>query len=181
MTCRAFSFALLCLLSGRPGCAAVPTTFALLSGNSSIVWSKAALNKGDVVEVHAFKAEPGTLVLLGICNDNCDNLHVVKSISAYRPPANNVTEKYTLEESGHLACWTARPSQPDLHANPAADSRTGGGGASNEEKIQSGVSGSFTDANIMQIRKFEVDIDQIKVRFDGGRYVTLSRISAASP
>jgi hypothetical protein len=175
---RVFSLPLLCLAAVADVDAAVPTQFALLDANPSIVWSVTPLHKGDVLEVHAFKAAPGTTVMLGICNDKCDNVHVVKSISVSRPTSNSVSEKYVLEENGHLALWTAQPPRSDLHANPAADSRTGGGGASNEEKIQSGATGAFSAESVMPIRKSEIDADQIKVRFDGGCYITLNAQNA---
>jgi hypothetical protein len=177
---RAFSF-LLCLATIGVADAAVPTQFALLDANPSVVWSVTPLHKGDVLEVHAFKAAPGTTVMLGICNDKCDNVHVVKSMSMSRPPSNAASEKYILEENGHVALWTAQPPRSDLHANPAADSRTGGGAASNEEKIQSGATGLFSTESVMTIRKSEIDAEQVKLRFDGGCYITLSRISAATP
>jgi hypothetical protein len=177
---RAFSFFLSLTTIGAAD-AAVPTQFAPLDANPSVVWSVTALHKGDVLEIHAFKAAPGTTVMLGICNDKCDNVHVVKSLSMARPPSNSASEKYVLEEDGHIALWTAQPPRSDLHANPAADSRTGGGGASNEEKIQSGATGLFSAQSVMPIRKSEVDAEQIKLRFDAGCYITLSRISTAAP
>jgi hypothetical protein len=172
--------ALLCLVTSRSGCAAVPTVFAPLIDGSSIVWSVNPLNKGDVVEVHAFKAAPGTVVTLAICSDKCENAHVVKSISIHRPPANNATEKYTLEESGHLAFWTTRPPHLELNAGGSKalsdDSRN-----QVSDVIHSAFSGLSTNADVLQIHKTEIDDDRVKVRFDGGCYVTLSRISAASP
>jgi hypothetical protein len=177
---RTLGLALLSLVASRPGYTAIPTDFSLLSDGSSIVWSVTPLNKGDVVEVHAFKAEPGTVVVLAICSDKCENSHVVKSISIYRPPANNATERYTLEESGHLAFWTTRPPRLELNAG-------GSKAISDDSKnqvadvIHSGYSGLYTDANVMKIHKSEIDTDHVKVRFDGGCYVTLSRISTAAP
>jgi hypothetical protein len=158
----------------------VPTTFAPLGDSSSIVWSVTPLNKGDVVEVHAFKAEPGTVVVLAICSDKCENARVVKSISVYRLPTSSVTEKYTLEESGHLAFWTTRPPQLEFNAG-------GSKAISDDSKnqvadvIHSGFSGLYNGAEVLRIRKSEVDAEQVKIRFDGGRYVTVSRISAALP
>ncbi len=155
-------------------------TFGMLGDSSSIVWSGTPLNKGDVVEVHAFKAEPGTKLLLAICNDRCDDAHVVRSISVYGQSGASVTERYTLEESGHLAFWTVRPPRPDF--NPGAskaisdDSRNQVAGA-----IHSGFSGIYNGAEVMRIVKSEIDIDGIKVRFDGGRFVTVrSRVGATS-
>ena len=174
---RVFSLVLLVLLVSRPGSAAVPTNFALLGDNSSIVWSATPLNKGDVVEVHAFKAEPGTIVYLGMCNDQCDGAHVVKSIAVYRAPANNATEKYTLEESGHLMLWTVQQPRLEVHAGAStSDSQN-----QVSDTVHSGFSGLYNSAEVMRIRKSEIDADRIKIRFDGGCYITLSRISAAAP
>lgn len=177
---RALSWILLCLVATNACRAAVPTDFALLGDGSSIVWSTAPLNKGDVVELHAFMAPPGTIVFLAVCGDRCENAHVVKIISIYRPSANNMTEKYTLEENGHLAFWTTRRPREELNAGGSKaisqDSRNPVAGV-----IHSGFSGLYTDADVMQIRKSEIDADSVKVRFDGGCYVILSRISTASP
>ena len=176
---HALSLVLLCLVASPPGYAAVPTDFGPLGDGSSIVWSLTPLNKGDVIEVHAFKAEPGTMVFLAICNDTCDDPHVVKSISVYRAQINVVTERYALEESGHLVFWSALPPRPDF--NPGAsraisdDSRNQVAGV-----LHSGFTGLYNDAQALRISKTEFDPDRVKVRFDGGRYVTVSRISAAS-
>ena len=160
--------------------AAVPTDFAALGDGSSIVWTTAPMNNGDVVEVHAFKAPPGTVVVLAVCSDRCENAHVVKSIPINSPSANNVTQKYTLEENGHLAFWTTQRPRQELNAGGSKaisqDSRNPVAGV-----IHSGFSGIYTDADVMRIRKTEIDADQVKVRFDGGCYVIVSRISAASP
>lgn len=176
---HALSLLVFCLVTSPPGHAAVPTDFGLLGDGSSIVWSLTPLNKGDVVEVHAFKAEPGTIVFLAICDDRCDNAHVVKSISIYRAQINIVTERYALEESGHLAFWTVRPPQLQLNAGASKaisdDSQNQVSGV-----IHSGFSGLYNDAEVLRISKAEIHADQVKVRFDGGRYVTVSRISAAS-
>ncbi len=174
---RASSLVLLALIVSCPGDAAVPTNFALRSDSSSIVWSATSLNKGDVVEVHAFKAEPGTIVYLGMCNDQCDSAHIVKSIAVYRPGTNNATEKYTLEESGHLMLWTVQPPRLELHAGASiSDSQN-----QVSDTIHSGFSGLYNSAEVLRIRNSEIDADRIKIRFDGGRYITLSRISAISP
>ena len=69
MNYHALSLVLLCLVTSPLGYAAVPTDFGLLGDGSSIAWSLTPLDKGDVVEIHAFKAEPGTIVVLAICND----------------------------------------------------------------------------------------------------------------
>jgi hypothetical protein len=170
----------LCLAINALASAAVPTAFAPLSDAASIVWSVEPLNKGDVIEVHAFKAPPGTVVTLAICGERCENAHVVKTISIYRPPANNPTEKYTLEESGHLAFWTTRPPQLEINAGASKaisnDSQNQVAGV-----VHSGFSGLYTNAEVMQIRKSEIDADHVKVRFDGGCYVTVSRVSTTSP
>lgn len=176
---RAFSLALVCLVTSLPGHADEPTTFGPLGDGSSIVWSLTPLSKGDVVEVHAFKAEPGTIVVLAICNDRCDDVHVVKSISVYRAQINVVTERYALEEGGHLAFWSALPPRPDFNAGASR-------AISNDSKnqvagvVHSGFTGLYNDAQALRISKAEFDPDRVKVRFDGGRYVTVSRISAAS-
>jgi hypothetical protein len=177
---RSLSCALFALTACHRGYAAVPTDFAPFNDSTSIVWSVLPLNKGDVVEVHAFKAEPGTVVLLGLCKDRCESLHVVKSIAAYRPPANNVTEKYTLEETGHLALWTARPPRQEIDAGA---SKAISSDSQNQvaATVQSGFSGLTKGAEMMIIRKSEIDSDHIKIRLDAGFYVTLSRIVAASP
>ncbi|HET7065339.1 MAG TPA: hypothetical protein VFI49_13795 [Rudaea sp.] len=158
--------------------AAEPTRFAPLDEGSPIVWSVTPLDKGDVIEVHAFKAAEGTAVVLAMCAEECENAHVVKSISIYRPLASSVTEKYTLEESGHLAFWTTRGPRLDFNAGGSKaisdDSKNQVSGV-----IHSGFSGIYTDADTMHIIKFERSDDHVKVRFDGGSYVTLTRISAA--
>jgi hypothetical protein len=170
---------MLFLAAGHAGLAGVPADFSLFADGTSIVWSKMPLNKGDIVEVHAFNAEPGTLVLLALCNDKCDDAHVVKNIPVYRAQINMVTEKYTLEESGHLAFWTVRPPRLELNAGASKaiseDSRNPVAGV-----IHSGFSGLYSDAEVLRIIKSELGADQAKVRFDGGRYVTVKRISAES-
>jgi hypothetical protein len=179
MNYRAFAWVLLLLLTSPPGYAAEPMTFGMLGDSSSIVWSGTPLNKGDVVEVHAFKAEPGMVVLLAICNDNCDDTHVVKSISAYRPSGATVTERYMLEENGHLVFWTVR--SPRLDFNPGG-SKAISDDSKNQvaDTIRSGFSGIYNGAEVMRIVKSEIDIDGIKVRFDGGRFVTVRRVSTTS-
>lgn len=170
----------LCLATSALARAAVPTAFAPFNDGASIVWSVEPLNKGDVVEVHAFKAPPGAIVTLAMCGTRCEGAHVVKTISIYRPPANNATEKYTLEEDGHLAFWTTRPPQLEFNAG-------GSKAISDDSKNQvsgvmhSGFSGLYTNAAVMQIRKAEIDAERAKVRFDEGCYVTVSRIGTASP
>lgn len=179
MNYHALSWALFCLVTSPLCYAAEPTTFGPLGDGSSIVWSLTPLNKGDVVEVHAFKAEPGTIVFLAICNDKCDDPHVVKSISVSRAQINVVTERYALEESGHLVFWSALPPRPDFHAGASKaisdDSKNQVAGV-----IHSGFTGLYNDAQALRISKTEFDPDRAKVRFDGGRYVTVSRIGAAS-
>jgi hypothetical protein len=169
-----------CLAASGPAAAAVPTAFAPLTDAASIVWSVEPLNKGDVIEVHAFKVPPGTVVTLALCSERCDNAHVVKTIPVYRSTTNSATEKYTLEERGHLAFWTTRPPRLELNAGSSKptsdDSRNPVAGV-----VHSGFSGLYTNAEVMQIRKSQIDADQVKVRFDAGSYVTLSRISAAVP
>ncbi len=154
-----------------------PTRFAPLDEGSPIVWSVTPLDKGDVIEVHAFKAPEGTAVVLAMCGDQCENAHVLKSISIYRPQASSVTEKYTLEESGHLAFWTTRGARLDFNAGGSKaisdDSKNQVAGV-----IHSGFSGLYIAADTMHIIKFERSADHVKVRFDGGSYVTLTRISA---
>lgn len=170
----------LCLAISGPASAAVPTAFAPFNDGASIVWSVEPLNKGDVVEVHAFKAPPGATVTLAVCGMRCENAHVVKTISIYRPPANNATERYTLQEEGHLAFWTTRPPQPEFNAGGSKaisdDSKNQVSGV-----VHSGFSGLYTNAAVMQIRKAEIDAERAKVRFDEGCYVTVSRIGIASP
>ena len=177
---HAFSSALLCLAAGPLAYAAVPTEFGPLGDGSSVVWSLTPLNKGDVLEVHAFKAEPGTTVVLALCNDRCDDAHVVKSISVRPMSTASFTERYPLQEAGHLAFWTVQPPRPELNAGASKamsdDSRNQVSGA-----IHSGFSGLYGDAAALRIIKSEIDADRVKVRFDGGRYVTVTRISAASP
>jgi len=179
MNYHAFGGILLLLVASLPGHANEPMTFGMLGDSSSIVWSGTPLNKGDVVEVHAFKAEPGTTVLLAICNDNCDDVHVVKSIAVSRQMSGSVTQRYTLEESGHLVFWTVLPPGPELNAGPSKaisdDSKNQVAGA-----IHSGFSGIYNGAEVMRIVKSEIDIDRIKVRFDGGRFVTVRRVGATS-
>jgi hypothetical protein len=41
--------------------------------------------------------------------------------------------------------------------------------------IHSGFSGIYTDSDTMHFIKFERSADHVKVRFDGGTYVTLTR------
>jgi len=154
-----------------------PTRFAPLDEDSPIVWSVTPLNKGDVIEVHAFKARPGTVVVLAICGEKCENPRVVKVITTYRQTINTVTEKYTLEEAGHLAFWTTRGPRLDFNAGGSKaisdDSKNQVSGV-----IHSAFSGIYTDADTMHIIKLERSDDHVKVRFDGGSYVTLTRISA---
>ena len=178
---RTLICALLGLLAGRSGGAAEPVTFARLDHTPGVVWSVAPLSKGEVVEVHAFKAPPQTIVFLGICNDyNCANVHVVKNVPAYRSTVNNVTEKYTLEESGHLVFWTAAGPRPELNAGASKalsnDSHNPVAGA-----IHSGFSGLYTGAEVMRFHTFDVEADGMKVRYDAGCYITLRRIGTATP
>jgi hypothetical protein len=169
----------LCLAISGVASAAVPTAFAPFNDGASIVWSVEPLNKGDVIEVHGFKASPGMIVTLAVCGERCENAHVVRILSIYRPSVNNATERYTLEEDGHLAFWTTRPPQPELNAGGSKaisdDSRNQVAGVTH-----SGFSGLYTDAEVMQIRKAEIDAERAKVRFDAGCYVTVSRISTAA-
>lgn len=175
---RAFTF-VLCLVAGRSACAIVPVEFALLGDGTAVVWSLTPLDKGDVLEVHAFKAEPGTTVVLALCNDRCDDAHVVKSISVHQTPTGSFTEKYALQESGHLVFWTVQPPRPELNAGASKaiseDSRNQVAGA-----IHSGFSGLYNGAEILRMTKSEFDAGQVKVRFDAGRYVTVKLIGAAS-
>jgi hypothetical protein len=179
MKLRSFGAGLVSLVVSVSASAAVPTDFALFKDNPSIVQSVTVLSKGDVVEVHAFKADSGSVVILGMCDEKCEHVHVVKSIAASRSPANNVTERYTLEENGHLVFWMVQPPRADLHA-AGGDANPGG---ANEQiaEIHSESSGVSGNAQIMPIRKSEISADQIKVRFDKGSYMTLSRVSAATP
>jgi hypothetical protein len=174
----AFAGALFCLAAAGLCQAAEPTRFAPLDEGSPIVWSVTALNKGDVIEVHAFKAQAGMVVVLAICGEECENPRVVKVIAIYRQTINTVTEKYTLEEGGHLAFWTTRGPRLDFNAGGSKaisdDSKNQVSGV-----IHSGFSGIYTDADTMHIIKFERSADQVKVRFDGGSYVTVTRISGA--
>jgi len=157
--------------------AAERTRFAPLDEGSPIVWSVTPLDKGDVIEVHAFKAPEGAAVVLAICGEECENPRVVKVIAINRQTINTVTEKYTLEEGGHLAFWTTRGPRLDFNAGGSKaisdDSKNQVSGV-----IHSAFSGIYTDADTMHIIKFERSDDQVKVRFDGGSYVTLTRISA---
>lgn len=176
---RLLSWTLLCLVASRPGGATEPTVFARLNDSPGIVWSVAPLNKGDVVEVHAFKPPPSTIVFLGVCDDDrCANVHVVKNVPVYRQSVNNVTEKYTLEESGHLVFWAAQGPRSELNAGASKalsnDSSNPVAGA-----IHSGFTGLYTGAEVMHINKFDVDADGMKVRYDAGCYITLRRTSAA--
>jgi hypothetical protein len=161
------------------GCchAAEPTRFAPLDEGSPIVWSVTPLDKGDVIEVHAFKAPEGTVVVLAICDEECENPRAVRVIALYRQTTSSVTEKYTLDESGHLAFWTTRGARLDFNAGGSKaisdDSKNQVAGV-----IHSGFSGIYTDADTLHITKFERSADHVKVRFDGGSYVTLTRISA---
>ena len=168
------------LATGSLASAAVPTAFAPFNDGASIVWSVEPLNKGDIVEVHAFKAPPGAIVTLAVCGARCENAHVVKTISIYRPPANNATEKYTMEEDGHLAFWTTRPPQLEFNAGGSKaisdDSKNQVAGV-----VHSGFSGLYTTAAVMQIRKAEIDAERAKVRFDEGCYVIVRRVGTASP
>ena len=177
INCRVFIGALLCLAVTFFCHAAEPTRFAPLDEDSPIVWSVTPLNKGDVIEVHAFKAHPGTVVVLAMCGEQCEKPRVVKVIAVYRQTINTVTEKYTLEEDGHLAFWTTRGPRLDFNAGGSKaisdDSKNEVSGV-----IHSGFSGIYTDADTMHIIKFERSDDHVKVRFDGGSYVTLTRTSA---
>ena len=170
----------LCLAGSGLASAAVPTAFAPLSDGTSIVWTVEPLNKGDVIEVHAFKAPPGAVVTLAVCGTRCEDAHVVKTISIYRASVNNATERYTLEEDGHLAFWVAQPPQLEFNAGGSKaisdDSKNQVAGV-----VHSGFSGLYTDAAVMPIRKAEIDAERAKVRFDAGCYVTVSRISIAWP
>ena len=181
--CARTAFRALCvalLLGAPPGHAAVPTLFAMLGDSPSVAWSEAPLGAGDVIEVHAFKAEPGTTVVLALCNDRCDDAHVVKSIAVKAMSTASFTERYTLPQGGHLAFWAIQPPRPELNAGASRaisnDSRNPVAGA-----LHSGFSGLDAAAEAMPVRKSEIDTDRIKLRFDGGRYVTVSRISAALP
>lgn len=177
VNCRAFIGAMLCLPVTVFCHAVEPARFAPLDEGSPIVWSVAPLNKGDVIEVHAFKARPGTVVVLAICGEACENPRVVKVIAAFRQTINTVTEKYTLDEGGHLAFWTTRGPRLDFNAGGSKaisdDSKNQVSGV-----IHSAFSGIYTDGDTMHIIKFERSADNVKVRFDGGSYVTLTRITA---
>jgi ferredoxin len=173
----AFAGAIVCLATGFCH-AAEPTRFAPLDEGSPIVWSVTPLNKGDVIEVHAFNARSGTVVILAICDEECEKPRVVKVIAVYSQTINTVTEKYTLEEAGHLAFWTTRGPRLDFNAGGSKaisdDSKNQVSGV-----IHSAFSGIYTDTDTLHIIKFERSADHVKVRFDGGSYVTLTRISAA--
>jgi len=84
-----------------------------------------------------------------------------------------------LEESGHLAFWTVRPPRPDF--NPGA-SKAISDDSKNQvaDTIHSGFSGIYNGAEVMRIVKSEIGIDQVKVRFDGGCYVTVRRVGSKS-
>jgi hypothetical protein len=177
---RALNLALLFLITSRTGNAAVPTEFAPLTDDSSVVWSLAPMSKSDVVEVHAFKAPPGMLVYLGICNDKCADTHEVKRIPVNVPLNNSVSEKYTLEESGHLVLWAVQP--PRLELNPGASKAISQDSANPVAGVvHSGFSGLYNGAEVMHAHKIQVETDEVKLRFDAGCYVTLRRLSAVSP
>jgi len=166
----------LCLATSAVASAAVPTAFAPLNDGAAIVWSVEPLNKGDVIEVHAFKAPPGTIVTLAMCDARCENAHVVRNVSVYRASINSATEKYTLEERRPFAFWTTRPPQLEFNAGGSKaisdDSKNQVAGV-----VQSGFPGLYTSAAVMQIRKAEIDAERAKVRFDAGCYVIVSRVS----
>lgn len=169
------------LAAGAAAGASEPATFARFNDSPGIVWSVAPLHKGDVVEVHAFKPPPGTVVFLGVCNDyKCANVHVVKDFEVHREAINNFTEKYTLEEDGHLVFWTAQPPRPELDAGASKalsnDSNNPVAGA-----IHSGFTGLYTGASVMHIHTFDAQADGMKARYDAGCYVTLRLIGSATP
>jgi len=174
------SWILLCLAVARTTGAAVPTDFSLLNDTPTVAWSLQPLNKGHIVEVPSFKADPGTIVYLGICHDHCSDVQVVKRIAASRTTTNNITEKYTLEQDGHLVFWTAKPPRAELNAGASKalsnDSNNPVAGA-----IHSGYSGLYSSAELLHMRKFDVEANGLKARYDGGFFVTLRRVSAAAP
>ena len=175
---RTINCALLILFAAAGG-AAEPAMFARLNDSPGIVWSAAPLNKGDVIELHAFKPPPGTIAFLGVCGDDrCADVHVVKNFAVYRQSVNNITEKYTLEEGGHLVFWTAHGPRSELNAG-ASKALSNDSGNPVAGAIHSGFTGLYTGAEVMHINTFDARADTMKARYDAGCYITLRRIAGA--
>jgi hypothetical protein len=173
-------WAMLCLIVSGMACAATPAIFAALNGSPSIIWTTTLLDKGDVVEVHAFKAPPGMIVFLGLCaGERCDDAHAVTHLPVYSAATISVTTRYRLEQGGHLMMWAVQPPRPELDAGGSKalsdDSRNQVAGV-----VHSGFSGIYTDASVLRMHKLEVAPDHAKARFDAGCFVTLSRVGATS-
>ncbi|MEP7041841.1 MAG: hypothetical protein ABI843_02195 [Dokdonella sp.] len=95
--------AVLMFAAGRlAASAAVPTEFAVYPDNPAVVQSVQALNKGDVIEIHSFKAEPGMLVALGMCDTDCRSIHLAKAVPTTREGQTSTTERVTLPEDGQI-------------------------------------------------------------------------------
>ncbi len=161
--------------------AAVPTQFAAVEGNAAVVQSTEIMHKGDVIEVHAFKADPGTTAVLAMCSADCSTVHPLSRIGISTRPQEaqrNVTRKITLPEDGKLFFWVELPPAAELNSNGA-----GGGNGSNAlmtDSVHRDFSGISAAAGIAPIRKSDLDSDQIKLHYDKGCFVVVSRTSTGA-
>ncbi|MET0226254.1 MAG: hypothetical protein ABW187_07430 [Dokdonella sp.] len=177
------SFAL--IASAPDAAAAVPTGFARFEDNPSVVRSVEALHKGDVIEIHGFKAEPGTRVALGMCDRDCRSIHLIKAVPIARVAQTVATERITLPEDGQIFIWVLGAPQQNLNGAAAATG-SGGSGTTGTGLVSDAVRSYFSgpgdgDAQVLPIRQSEVEADRIKLRFDKSCFITISRVSTTAP
>jgi hypothetical protein len=95
--------------------AADPSAFVVAKSNGSgkpmVFQSTAALKKGAVMTVHVFNAQPAMLLQVAMCDRDCPNMHVVRSVQLYFEGMESINQKVVLPQDGRVALWVQRATQ----------------------------------------------------------------------
>jgi hypothetical protein len=116
---RTLALAFASLAATSVACAADGNGFSVLvndhNGQPLMFQSTAALNKGDVINVQSFNAQPVMVLQIAMCDRDCPRMHLVGTMSltpyAY-PLAVSMSNRFVVPEHGHVSFWVQQVGDP---------------------------------------------------------------------
>lgn len=164
--------------------AADTSTFSVLVNNTAgkpvMFQSTAALKKGDVIKISSFNAQPVMILQIAMCNSDCPQMHLVKTVSLtpYFAGTANMNQDFVVPENGHVSFWVQQlggvVSVPIITHNGAWSVLL------IDRFTSFAVPELYPNAPAMPVSSVRLDDNTLLARFDHRTFVTVSLADAGS-
>ena len=165
--------------------AADTTAFAVVqhdsNGQPTVFQSVSLLKRGDVLKIHAFNAQPDTVLRIAMCDRQCPAMHIVQTVPLFfaLPGVPVTNQRVALPQDGRVVFWVQRADSigtlPFMTASGVWDMQQVNPFITVFRPITYGNPQAITPASAVKL-----DDDTLHARFQHHTFVTVSLADAGS-